>query len=335
MKRYLNLIQFPVPCEFRNSALGHRRQVKVGSLKGNIYLPTENLSAISQGRSLAPPPIRDVDFVAGLFDRHARNEMERLKWGWYFSHHPKDLAGTAVATVGFAVLAFSEYQSGKSLPLATVSKECLEHLPAWCSRLVDWIEVITKDDLNSAHSIRDSIDPVRWTTAAWITSSVGRPSYCFVNPSMSIFGSSGDRAMTTLQWQVAVRGANRGTDPPDIYLLLRDARAAQMRHHRRRAILDLATAVELIIATALRARLSKAHSQSEIDRQLNQERKFWRRTALMEANGMRVPDGVRVDVMALRNKVIHENASVTQGQSAAAIRIVEELAACYTPLRLP
>ena len=55
----------------------------------------------------------------------------------------------------------------------------------------------------------------------------------------------------------------------------------------------------------------------------------------MEQYNMWLPPEIQDKVMTLRNKVIHKNASVTKAQAAAAIAVVEELAARYTPLKLP
>jgi hypothetical protein len=138
--------------------------------------------------------------------------------------------------------------------------------------------------------------------------------------------------MSAQHWSTAIRAANKQCDPPEIHLLLRDARAAQRRDRARRSILDVATAVELIIDTALRTRLGRSQSAAALDTLLTKEWKFSRRVTLMERSKMWLPPGLQDKVMGLRNKVIHENASVTKTQAAAAIEIVEQLADRYAPL---
>ena len=281
-QQYLNILQFPVACEFRNSALGRHRKVCVGSLAGSIHLPRPDLAAVGKPfNTLLPPRVRDIAFATRIFDHGASNVWERLSWGKYFFYNVKDPANTAVASVQFAALTFPVRQPDGNFALSKVAEECLKHMPDWCARLTTWIEVLTKDDLEAAHSLPAAVHPQRWTTVAWVTSSRGKPHYDYVNPLMHSFGSDGRYAMTTELWSSAVRGANATTTPPEVHLLLRDARAAQRRNYGRRAVLDAATAAELIIEPAIRARLLKSHTVRDTDAQLRKEWKFSDRKALM------------------------------------------------------
>jgi hypothetical protein len=336
VQQYLNLIHFPVACEFRNAALGRRREIRVGALKGFLHLPRPNPKAIGESFSeLLPPRVRDIDFAIRVFNHGTSNVWERLWWGKYFTYNIKDPEGTAVASVSYAAMTFPAMQSANFMPLRDVAKECIEHMPAWCGRLSSWIEAITKDDLDAAHPAHASIDPERWTTTAWITSSNGKPNYDYVNPTAILMGSLGKAAMTADQWHAAVRGANACKEPSDIHLLLRDARAARLRGHGRRAILSLATAVELVIEPALRKHLSKSLSPRQVDNQLANDWQFSQRQKLMTKNGMWLPPDLQNKVMSLRNKVAHKNGAVSRAQADAAIEIVEKLVSRYSPLKLP
>jgi hypothetical protein len=178
VQQYLNLLHFPVPCEFRNSALGHRREIKIGSLSGSIYLPRANLAAVGEPfNELLPPHVRDIAFAVRVFDHGRSNAWERLRWGGYFIYNVNDPAGTAVASVRFAAITFPARQGREVVTMPALAEECLKNMPAWCSRLTSWIEVLTKDDLDSAHSLPAALHPERWTTAAWVTSSQGKPTY--------------------------------------------------------------------------------------------------------------------------------------------------------------
>ena len=237
MRQYLNLIHFPVACEFRHAALGVRRQIRIGALTGFINLPRPDATAIGKSFSaLLPPRARDIEFAVRVFDHGTSNAWDRLHWGKYFTYSGKDPEGTAVASVSYAAITFPAVQGGVEKPLEDVANECIDHMPEWCGRLTSWIEVLTTDDLDPAHPVRSTIDPERWTTAAWITSSGAKPDYDYVNPPLILIGSDGKNAMGREQWKAAIRGANTNAEPPEVHLLMRDARAAWMRDQGRRSI---------------------------------------------------------------------------------------------------
>ena len=50
---------------------------------------------------------------------------------------------------------------------------------------------------------------------------------------------------------------------------------------------------------------------------------------------MWLPSDLQDKVMSLRNKVIHENASVNKAQAATAIDLVDQLAVRHAPLIAP
>ena len=108
-----------------------------------------------------------------------------------------DPAKTAVASVSYAAMTFSAQQGDRCLSLNVLAQECLENLPAWCSCLTSWIEVLTKDDLDAAHPLPAALNPERWTTAAWVSSSGGKPKYDYVNGPVHPFVSDGKRAIGT------------------------------------------------------------------------------------------------------------------------------------------
>jgi hypothetical protein len=335
-QQYLNILRFPVACAFRNSVLGRHREVRIGSLTGAIHLPRPNLRELGKPFSeLLPPCVRDIAFAKRIFNHGVSNDWEQLLWGKYFTYNLKDPANTAVASVRFVALTFRVRQPTGTRALSEVFEECLQYMPDWCARLTTWIEVLTKDDLDAAHPLPAALHPDPWTSAAWITSSRRKPRYDYFNAPLHSFGSDGRYAVTTELWSSALRGANTMSIPPEEYLLLRDARAAQWRDHGRRAVLDAATAVEIIIGPVLRAQLLKSHSGPETDTLLKREWRFSDRKKLMIKHGMWLPPNLQEQVMNLRNDVIHANAVINKSQAATAIELVGQLASHYAPLAPP
>jgi hypothetical protein len=333
--QYVNLVNFPVPLHFRESALGSRRNVIVGSAHGRIVLPLSNLSSIAEPFSvLRAPPVRDIDFAVRVHD-NGRDAIEHLRWGGYFTWNAKDLANTAVASVGWGALAFPATQNGVRRSLKWVSQMCLDHAPDWSARLADWIEVLTGADLDATHPLQGVFEGPRWNSSAWINRMGSKRSYEYVNPIGIAIGSTGDDALDPAKWSTAIRGANTGVRPPETLLLIRDARAAQRRRNGRRAVLDAATAVELIIEPALRTELLLRNPQTFVDHLLKAEWSFSNRAQLMSSLGMWLPPNLASNVMDLRNKVIHANATVGAREANVAIVATTALAARYVPMSLP
>ena len=336
--RYLHLIEFPIALGIQNQALGLRCSIALGNVNGSLYLPRPNLPAVGSDlsfRRLNPPAVRNIAFAARMHD-HSEQPAENFSWGGYSSWNPKDLANSAVAFVEFAALAFPAKQKGRWATFDDITSQFGQHFDACCSRLVDWIEVQTHADLDSTQPFeRVSVGP-KWSTAAWTYRDAGKNEHEYPNYTINVMGASlQERALDKRQWSNAVRGANRSLRPPEIHLLLRDARAAQLRSSGRRAVLDAATAVDLIVGPALRSMLLKRNAPAFVERLLKQEWQFKRRMELMHSLGMFVPPGLSVDVMELRNKVIHGNKPVSHAQAHKAVEIAQALAEHYTPLGVP
>jgi hypothetical protein len=328
--RYLNLISFPAPLEFKNSALGLRRGIRLGNLSGMIHLPRPNNPAIGKPfESLLAPRLKDVDFVVRVHLHMAASEEPHMYWGKYFSWTQKDPEGTAIASVNHALVSFAARQGNATLSPESVAEKCLQEIPAWSARLADWIEVLTRDDLNTSHPLHAAIVQPHWISTAWIYSDGRRPDYMFVNPPLTSIGSRGENALDAVLWTRAIRAANNRRDIPETWALIRDARAAQRRGLGRRAVLDAATAAELIIEKQLRAHLSRSNPPTFVDKLMKSTWQVSRRIELMRSLGLWLPANLDADLTSLRNGVVHNNSDVNKPAAKAAVDAVEELARRY------
>lgn len=328
---YLNIITFPVPIEFKNAALGIRRTINVGGLKGVIYLPTQNIPEIGQAFSeLRPPAVRNIDLATRIQNLSADPDISVTScWGRYFTWHLDDVEKTAIASVQRAAVAFPAPQGNNVLSVESLAQKCIAQFPTWGARLADWIEVLTGQDLNASHPWEPAVSKQRWTSTAWIYPAVKKVTYTYVNSSLSVYFSKGEQALDAEGWTSAIRAANSGRDIPDVWALVRDARAAQRRRLYRRAILDAATAAELIIDRQLRGNLLKINSATFVARLMKGTWQVSKRIDMMESLGLWLPNDIEANVSTLRNRVIHSNANVTASEGRKAVDTVEQLARCY------
>lgn len=294
-------------------------------------LPRANNTEIGAPFSqLLPPRVSKVSYAEKVHAHVHQNDGEgRLRWGSYFTYNTKDPVNTAVASVHAAILSIPPKQSGQTRSLRSVADECMEHLSAWSSRLTDWIEVLTGEDLNAVHPVNATLMPERWTSTAWIYQDGSKLDYTFVNPPMVLMGSDGKNAMNEKIWTRAIAAANAARNIPDVWALIRDARAAKLRDNRRRAVLDAATAAELIVDQQLRSALLRNNSVAFVDNLLKGAWQVSRRIEMMKALSMWLPVGLESKLTSVRNKVIHANQAVTKPQAVAAVEVAEELARRY------
>jgi hypothetical protein len=331
---FLNIVRFPIPLEFKNSALGLRRKITVGPLTGAIYLPRENLANIDESFSgLRPPQLRDIAWALKVFNL-GREERDHLHWGQYFTWNKTSPAATAVASVGHAVLSFNPNQDNGPKSLSEVAAECHKHLPLWYRRLKEWIEVVSKDDLDADHPL-GAVKRPELVSTPWTFRQNGKLKYDYINPMLVLHGSTGDNALDARLWSSAIRGANRELHPPEVRILLRDARAAFLRKNYRRTVLDSATATELLIDPVLRRILLRTNNVNVVDYLLKQNWSFKWRKEMLAKLGIAVPQGLAEKLMNVRNDVIHANKTITQEQARQGLALAEQLADQLEPLRVP
>lgn len=335
MRLYLNLLRFPASFRFHHAALGVRRRVLIGPLTGFILLPRGDLSRVGDAfGELLPPRLRGVEGLVQLSEGNAPSYSERIRWGGYFTYHRDNPDGTAIASVGHAVLAVPASQQSKDLSRREVGELAIEHMPAWSARLTTWIELLTHDDLDAAHPLYDALFPSHWTTAGWYSPEDPEPRE-YINPTMVLLGGDRKHAMSPDAWASALRATSAQIVPPEVHLLLRDARAARLRNRTRRCIIDLATVVELVVEECLSAELRLAASVPVQEWLLSQEWRVSRRLMLMKKLGLWIPPELLSHLIPLRNRVVHSNAEVTREDAAMATSTVAAFVHRYRPLTWP
>lgn len=127
-------------------------------------------------------------------------------------------------------------------PTSRLADEVRQGIEPWFLAVRAWVEVYTGQDLDHEHP--------RWD--AWVEGhglrlweASGREVSA---PSRVILTMTDELAVDDALWTFALDAAGRG-DVPDLeHLLLRDSRSASLRGQRRRAVLDAATAVEVVAA---------------------------------------------------------------------------------------
>ncbi len=124
----------------------------------------------------------------------------------------------------------------------TADQQLGETIGSWFDRVRSWVEVITGQDLDPSHRVYDA-------------EFVGDGLTFIVPPhegSLGLVASTPRiRPISGEEWATVLAAVRDGREPPLEELLSRDARAAQRRGYYRRAAIDAATAIEVVLSRTL------------------------------------------------------------------------------------
>jgi hypothetical protein len=192
----------------------------------------------------------------------------------------------------------------------------------WTSRLASWIEAIAQQDVGRTGPSR-----VLGEQLAVVEG------YEEIMPAQSGAVTTlgdGSQPVDAASWTVIVRSVGEGLDVPDEHRLLSDARAWLRRQDYRRAIIDAASAAELVLTELLDWKL--AASSPALDERLSADKRTL--TRLKDLLAPLVPvDKQRLDrFVTTRNEVMHKSYVSTHAEATEAVAIAEELVALIYPI---
>jgi len=323
----LQLLALPVPIDVDFTTLGTRTRVRIAGHEGEICLPRLVWEAGSDQRpSLDAPSVRGVRQVV----EWNRTPDQRIDWGRAWQWNPQNRTGCAGVDHALLRIATSDVSENALLSIAKVVEGSLD---VWYETVTDWLEVLTWQDLDHRHRLRNVHSRSCCGTAGWLAA-IGKGRYrtAFFNPPISVVVGDRDASATPAQWRWAIRAANGARSVPSDHLLIRDARNAARRADVRRAVLDAATAVEISLAHFLDGRLAGANEPFVVQRLLRQNRELGARTRVAADAGFVLPDSVQPDLIDVRNRVIHANDVPSPAAARRAVEIARTVVYLQTPL---
>lgn len=123
-----------------------------------------------------------------------------------------------------------------------------DRVAGWFELFRSWVEVVTGQDLDYRHPVYDVVFPGQGLHV-WDGEEFQPPGGMqLTTPHVTPLPSS--------EWAALLTLVRDGKEPPVEYLLSRDARAALVRGDTRRAVLDAATAVEVVLTDLFDKELS-------------------------------------------------------------------------------
>jgi len=318
------LVRYPLPAGIGVAldVLGHVSATRIGDRTAHIHLPRlRGVDPILIQPAVLDSLIEEPCYVDGT---DPERDTPESPWGWPLSWGIADEQKSL--SVSQVVVALEKVVPAEAADVLAV---CREELPQWFSKLKDWCEILMRQDL-------DVVAPrnrVRVEGAGWACWHDGDPVQ--VSYRVTVDFDYGKPLYRT-HWNHLLTLVGDGIQPPTEYLLLRDARSAQVRGQFRRAVLDAATAMEI----ALRRLLDEEYqrSPSRLAHELIRSSERWSMGTLWKvvAGLGTLPTSMKENLIGLRNAVVHKNAKMPHGtESKEMLAAASDLLAIASPLDSP
>jgi|GEM_PF-4706503 len=295
------------PILFKPEVMGTQTPIVVAGFKGNIGVP--NLGSAVSGKF--SPVLAPTDFDNGVLNWI--DENKDIFWG-------KQVAWPGRETVAINYLL--QFKLAKTKRIAMEQMEKIEiELDNWFSRLRDWVEVLSYQDLSVDEPLGGTQDKGNYFWS-WKSKKHWRGA---TSATFHITTSAPDtsKALTIGQWENAIVRANKGSTPPDEHLILRDARARFYRGQYKYAAIFLGVTTELTLKKKLEEKmLKRGKSRRLIDDLLNNT--LGKIFDICESMDIQLPSEARL-VNTTRNNAVHKNGVIDRDTAKKCLDITTEL----------
>lgn len=223
--------------------------------------------------------------------------------------------------VNNAEVQFSNYLSGLGHPEGDLVQRLFSGVEEWFQALLLWVGVAIDQDTEHRHPISGVHVSGQGLTLGAVTEA-GERSLPSAGTSVTINAQESE----TLDFSVLKRIASHvsaGTVPHDGHLLLRDAFVEHRRSRFRKAVIDSASAVEIVLAPLEPPPVvSGTRKERRTPLLADLVKKYWGD-----------PDA-KVNLVDVRNDAIHKNCVPSRSASETALSIAKQIVDHYQPLPL-
>lgn len=228
------VFELPVHIWVMREALGGTYPTGFGQLRFTVLTPTDG-PPVDESPTTGPPAIEGIE-------SHPELSGADVEWAQqYGAFIPESLKpATALLRIGVTDVDGPTYDH---MSWFTPEHQLAEYVTPWFDNARTWVEVFTGQDLDPNHRVYDA-------------QAVGAGLTFIEPPNDSALGLqiSTPRILPlpAEQWARILAFVRDGVEPPLEEVLSRDARAAQRRGADRRAIIDSATALEIVLGRHVR-----------------------------------------------------------------------------------
>jgi hypothetical protein len=306
------IFELPVHIWVMCDALDTTYPTGYGELRFNIVMPDDR------------PPVGGPPDVPGIASSEGEELTgEQVVWVQeYGAHIPESLRpATALHRVAVTDVEGPSYDHRSWF---TPEYQLAEYINKWFNEVRTWTEIVTGQDLDPDHRVYDA-------------ESVGA-GLTFIEPPHD--GALGItittprvRPLRAQEWAGVLELVRDGKEPPLEEVLSRDARAAHRRGAYRRAIIDAATALEIVLGRHVRSRADQLPER--------QQARIGKRTALGDYISIAEHSGLQFAVPVvrlrwlniLRNDAAHRGAAPGHWEAGDAVQVMIDFLGAHGRLR--
>jgi hypothetical protein len=304
------IFELPVHIWVMCEALNSTYPTGYGELRFNVVMPDDR------------PPVGGPPDVPGIASR-AELTGEQVVWVQeYGAHIPESLRpATALHRVAMTDVKGPSFDH---MLWFTSEHQLAEYVDKWFDDLRTWVEVVTGQDLDPRHRVYDA-------------ESVGT-GLTFIEPPRD--GALGLKITTprilplsAQEWAGILRSVRDGEQPPLEEVLSRDARAAHRRNDTRRAIIDAATALEIVLGRHVRG-LADQLPESQRNR-INERSALGDYISIAQDSGLQlaVPADRLRRLKNLRNDAAHRGEAPGHWAAGEAVQMMIDFLGAHGPFR--
>ena len=211
-----------------------------------------------------------------------------------------------------------------------VREKFIQELEAWWSLVSTWISVFTKQDFVEIGKTRSGIrvGPI----VTWNGDVDGLRVNGSKETSIPNVNDEGVEILNHQMLLACTRLAANGTQPPDEWSFIRDARSLVNARQYRRAVIDAGTAAELAMTALIDPTLTGMNLLQR-EKLFEKNRGLWELSNLMVTQNVGTrPDRLQQDLAEPRNQAAHDGALLSEAKAIAAIAIAADLVEQLHPL---
>ncbi|MFM0320080.1 hypothetical protein PQR36_34745 [Paraburkholderia nemoris] len=293
--------------------LGHRETISIGGVKGTIEFP-----GLPNWSPTDSDPL-NMPLVSPDVAKDWKRGGEPVWWGHPTSHP------TGNASVSCVLLEFVIQDS----ELKSAGIQIREAFMLWRSTFNDFLELITKQRRTRAVEVTGEVSGLH----LFYRDAEGKHAWAYDdNIHVAITTTSADTRLKLAQLKQICRLCSSSVRPSLEYSLQLDAYRALRRADYRKAVIDSATAAEVVLTKAIVKRCNEIGDNPEKRLKERQYRTLGGRLALARTLAIPVPDiDLYLVVVDPRNDAIHGGKAMIKGTATQAVHAVDDLLTTLNP----